>query len=318
MPIRRTSKKKDDGKKADGKPKNDDATKAAAAKVDTIDQREMATQYGLSYAFLKGHPELRRVFEQAVAETWSPARFVAEIRNTNWFKNTSESRRKYQQLAASDPQTLQDMMHETRASVRDMATEMGAQVSDALLSRISKNVLRYGMNDAQIRDTLAGAVRMGSQDTYGGQAAANVEHLRQTARNNGVTLSDKTVNNWAVRLAAGETIEGFDAYVRGMAKQAFPSFADQIDAGVDVADIADPYREQMARTLELNPQDIDLFDPTLRGALQAQTPDGQIGLKPMWQWERELRKDQRFDQTQTARGEATKFAGELAQMFGRQ
>jgi hypothetical protein len=311
MPLGRKNKHKD--KKHDGHAKGD---QPAVGNVDDIDMRELATEFGFSYTFLKSVPELRRAFEQAVSDNWTPARFVAEVRSTKWFANNSESRRKYAQLKSSDPGTLRDMMNETRASVRDMAVEMGAQVPDSLLTRISKNVLRFGLNDAQIRDTLAGAVKMGAKDTYGGQAAANVAHLESVARANGVRLSDKTMQGWAVRLAAGESIEGFDAYVRGMAKQAYPAFAAQLDAGQNVEDIADPYRQQMARTLELNPEDIDLFDPTLRKALQAATKDGQVALKPMWKWEQELRHDPRFDKTQTARGDAAQFATTFLKSFG--
>jgi hypothetical protein len=288
----------------------------AGANVDDIDRREMAAQYGYALSVLKSVPELARIFDQAVAQTWSPARFVAEVRGTKWFKNNSEAMRNYLLLKKSDPRTFEARLNQTRSSIRDMAVAMGAQVDDKLLTRISNNVLRFGWNDAQIRDTLAGSVKQGEGDTWGGSAAANVEHLNATARANGVRLSDKTVSDWAIRLAAGESIEGFDAYVRGMAKQAYPAFADQIDAGVNVEDIADPYRQQMARTLELNPEDIDLFDPTLRQALQTQTKDGQIAMKPLWQFENELRHDARFDKTKTARTDGAEFASKLAQMFG--
>ena len=302
-------------KKDDAKPKAQQGGGDTPA-VDDIDRREMAAQYGYAMSVLKSVPELARLFDRAVAETWSPARFVAEVRGTKWFKNNSEAMRNYVILKKSDPRTFENRLNQTRAAVRDMAVEMGAQLSDKMLTRVANNVLRFGWNDAQIRDTLAGAVKQGAQDTWGGQAAANVEHLRATARANGVTLADKTVSDWAIRLAAGESIEGFDAYVREMAKKAFPAFAAQLDAGQNLEDIADPYRQQMARTLELNPEDIDLFDPTIRRALQAQTKDGQVGMKPLWQFEQELRHDRRFDRTMTARNDGAEFATKLAQLFG--
>lgn len=288
----------------------------ATPPADKIDRRELAAQYGYAMSVLKSAPELAGLFDQAVKETWTPERFVAEVRGTRWFRDNSEAMRNYLVLKKSDPRTFRMRLNQTRASVRDMAVTMGAQLSDKMLTRISDNVLRFGWSDAQIRDTLAGAVRQGAQDTWGGEAAANVENLRQTARANGIRLGDDTLQQWAVRLAAGEPISGFEQYVRGMAANAFPAWADRIKAGENVEDIADPYRQQMAQTLEINPRQIDLFDPTLRQALQPPQKDGQVVAKPLWQFERELMQDPRFDKTDQARTKAAQFATTIAKTFG--
>jgi len=189
-----------------------------------------------------------------------------------------------------------------RAQIRDIATEMGAQLSDQTLRQITNNVLKFGWNDSQIRDTLAGAIRMGAQDTYGGQAAVNAETLRNLALNNGIKLGDKQLREWLVRVGAGEDISGFEQYVRNMAKGVFPVFEREIDAGVNVRDLADPYIQQMAQTFELNANDIDLFDPTIRKALQTTDPDsGKIRSKPLWEFEQDLKRDKRWLATDNAR-----------------
>lgn len=285
--------------------------------TDTINPKDLAAEFGWNLAVLKSDPTLYAAFRQAVHNDWTPDRFVAEVRDTGWFQHHSDATRNYQILKTSDPATYRARLNQARASVRDLAVGMGAQVGDKFIDRVADNFLRFGWNDAQLRDTLAGSVGPGSLGSYGGQAAANVAHLHAVAEANGVRLADKTVQDWAVRIASGEQIDGFDQYVRGMAKTAFPALADRIDAGENVADIADPYRQQMARTLELNPESIDLFDPTLRKALQAQTTDGQVAMKPLWQFENELRHDPRADQTQQQRNDAAKFAATIGQTFGR-
>jgi len=58
----------------------------------------------------------------------------------------------------------------------------------------------------------------------------------------------------------------------------------------------------MAQTFELNPGDIDLFDPTIRKSLQASDPTtGKITMKPLWQFEQELKRDRRWLATDNAR-----------------
>jgi hypothetical protein len=225
---------------------------------------------------------------------------VAELRKTKWFQSHSEAMRKAQLQRQTDPRTWEANLNRARATIRDMAVKMGAQLSDAMLTKVATNVLNFGWNDSQIQDTLAGSIKMGAQDSYGGQAAVNADTLKQFAYNNGVRIGDKQLRDWVVRLGAGEDISGFEGYIRQTAKSAFPGYEQQLDAGMNVRDIADPYIQQMAHTLELSPDSIDLFDPTIRKALQAQNVDGKITQVPLWQFEQQLRKDKRWLSTDQA------------------
>jgi hypothetical protein len=285
--------------------------------VDGVDKRELAAQYGWAMSVLKSNPELWKIFNKAVLQTWSPQRFIAEVRGTDWFRTTSEARRNYQVLRDTDPATFEARVNQTRALIRDAAVAMGAQYSEKQVTQLAHNVLRYGWNDAQIRDTLAGSVKEGAKNTYGGEAAANVEQLRQVARLNGIQLSDKTLRNWAVRIAAGEMIDGFEQYIRAQAAEAYPQYADRLAAGDDLDDIVSPYRETMARVLELNPEELDLFDPTLRKSFQAvDEKTGQPTTKPLWQFERELKHDRRWRKTNNARDELMNAGQQVLRDFG--
>lgn len=265
---------------------------------------------------LRSDPSLKKLFDQAVAQTWEPARFVAELRKTSWFKTHSEAMRRAQLQRQTDPRTWEANLNQARASIRDMAVKMGAQLSDATLNRIATNVLNYGWNDSQIQDTLAGSIKMGAQDTYGGQAAVNADQLKQYAYNNGVKIGDKQLRDWVVRIGAGEDIAGFQEYIKNTAKGAFPGYEQQLDAGMNVRDIADPYIQQMAHTLELSPDSIDLFDPTIRKTLQTTDAQGKLVQKPLWQFEREMKQDPRWLQTKNARQELDGIGHSILQKWG--
>lgn len=285
-------------------------------KQDELSRSELALSYGFALSVLRSSPDLWKLFKKATKNNWTQPKFTAELRNTGWFKTTSEAQRNALVLRKTDPATWKARVNQTRALVRDAAVQMGSQLTDRQLERITKNVLRFGWNDAQIRDTLAGAIKAGANGGFGGQAEADAEQLRQVARNNGVKLGDKTLRQWLVRMGAGESIEGFEAYVRHMASSAFPEYAAHLKAGMDLDDVVDPYRQQMAQTLELNPEDLDLYDPTLRRALQTVDKDGKAASKPLWQFEAELKKDKRWLSTNNARDDIDSVAQRVLSDFG--
>jgi hypothetical protein len=51
--------------------------------------------------------------------------------------------------------------------------------------------------------------------------------------------------------AGTDTIDGFENVIKARAKAQFPHLANQIDAGMTVRDIADPYIASYAQTLEV-------------------------------------------------------------------
>jgi cysteinyl-tRNA synthetase len=259
---------------------------------------------------------LKRLFAQAVAHSWDQGKFTAELRSTRWFKQHGEAARNAMVLQKTDPGTWSQRTQEAAAQIQDMAAQMGAQLTTKSLKAIAANVITYGWNDSQIRNTLSQAVKVTAQGSFYGQAEVNAETLRQTAQNNGVRVSDTTLRSWVQRIAAGEPVEGFETYVRNMAAGAFPAWADQVKAGHDIKDLASPYMEQMAKTLEMNVNDIDLFDPTIRKTLQATDDKGAPVSKPMYAFEQSLKQDKRWRYTDGARNELDAVGRGVLKDFG--
>jgi hypothetical protein len=83
-----------------------------------------------------------------------------------------------------------------------------------------------------------------------------------------------------------------------------------IDQGVDLDTIYSPYKNLMANTLEINPETITLNDPTLRTAITAENE------VPLYQFERQLRQDNRWQYTNQARSEVADAAKKILQDFG--
>jgi hypothetical protein len=148
----------------------------------------------------------------------------------------------------------------------------------------------------------------------GGSVGADLTKLRATARANGfdldTTFKDQ-INNWMQRLAVGESVETFQNTIRSQAKLGLPDkVANLLDQGLDLANIYAPYKNLMAAVLEVAPDSINLNDGTLRSAIG---PEKEMSL---YDFQRVLRKDPRWQYTDNARTEASDSVLKVLRDFG--
>ena len=141
--------------------------------------------------------------------------------------------------------------------------------------------------------------------------------LKNLAADNGVMLSDTAALSYSNKIVAG-TIDENTAFntIRESAANAFPSLAEKIKAGIDVKNLADPYIQSMSNILEVPDTAIDLFDPKIRNAMAFTLPDGKIGTKSIYEFEKELRQDPRWQYTNKAREQAASVATTVLRDFG--
>ena len=99
--------------------------------------------------------------------------------------------------------------------------------------------------------------------------------------------------------------------VRKLAALGQPQYVrDLLGQGYDLETIYSPYKQRMAQVLELNPDAIDLRDPTLRMAI---SDKGDMNL---FDYERSLRKDSRWQYTQSANDEVSTAVLGVLRDFG--
>ena len=148
----------------------------------------------------------------------------------------------------------------------------------------------------------------------GGAIGADLTTLRATARANGFDLDTQfgsNINDWLQRLARGESIETFKNTIRGAAKLGLPDkVASLLDQGLDIKDVYAPYRNVMASVLEVAPDSISLDDKTLRMAIG---PEKEMSI---YDFQRTLRKDPRWQYTNNAREEASTAVLGVLRDFG--
>ena len=152
-----------------------------------------------------------------------------------------------------------------------------------------------------------------------GPAGQYFTAFKEFAYKNGIQLSDSAALDYASKVVAGKLDDStVISTLQESAASAFPQLADKIKAGIDVKTLADPYIQSMANTLEIPAAAIDLFDPKIRSALAYTLPDGKVGTKSIYDFERELRQDDRWQYTNQARKEVADATLNVLRDFGLQ
>jgi ribosome recycling factor len=143
------------------------------------------------------------------------------------------------------------------------------------------------------------------------KAALTSQSILGTARANGVTLNQAQIDSFAKRVQDGENIKTIDSEIRSIAGLGMPEKVQKLLAqGIDLNTVYSPYKNLMASILEVNPESIDLKDPTLRSAIG---PDKEM---PIYDFEKALRKDYRWQYTDNAKKDVSNVALKVLKDFG--
>jgi hypothetical protein len=234
----------------------------------------------------------------------------SELQKSSWFqtKGTVAAERitlKLQARAVYEQQLDAEVSEFTRE-----LTRLGLQLPAGTdLRKFVENFYDAGLdfNSTRVKDMLAG---LGT--TQQGGATTNVKDaLKAAARSFGVTYNDAWFEQAARSVALGtSTLEQWQDEIKTLAKNSFPAFAKQIDAGLTVEAIVSPYRGKMATILELPYEMVSLDDPLMRAAYANGEPMG------LWDFEKMLRNDQRWAYTKQARSELDSVGRQVLKDFG--
>ena len=172
--------------------------------------------------------------------------------------------------------------------------------------------------DTNIKSQLvSGKQAIGKGNIPEGPSGKFFTEFKNFAAKNGIMLSDSAATDYANKAVAG-LIDADTIYstLRESAASAFPQLADKIKSGIDLKTLADPYIQSMSNILEIPYTAIDLFDPKIRSALSYTQADGKVGTKSIYDFEKELRQDVRWQYTNNAKKEVADTTLRVLQDFG--
>lgn len=280
---------------------------------------DWTVEYGTQAALVNSNPELKALFNLAVAEKWNPNKFKAAFENTGWFKGNGPTWRLAETARLSDPGAWNASLTEIKNQIAQSAKDMGFKLNPADADKLANDTLYLswgkGVDSALLKQHVA---TVGRITGTGGEVATTMQQLKNQAGSMGMQYGDDWFANAAKSTLSGASnVDYYNKIIRDDAKSKYAAFADQIDKGQTVESIASPYVQSMARILELSPTDINLNDPTISQALQGFDAQNKPVAKPVWAFERELKTDDRYFKTNKAHQDMTGLATEIARQFGK-
>lgn len=271
---------------------------APGGEHEKLSPEELAASYGWAYSFLNSIPELRTLFTEAVDQTWSQDMFQAKLRDTKWFKDNSADMRRAALEKTTDPATWNAKVGAAKIQIMQLAAQMGASIPMDKLNKIVEQAVTLNMDEAGLKNVLGGYVTFNEKGYLGGQAAMFEKNMRGFAYAQGVEINRETLKSQAQLLARGlATEQDFKDQIVNQAISTFPNYAQQLQAGVTMMEIASPYIQRMAEDLELPYTKISLRDPLVRQALNGTNKEGKpVGMDSV-AFQNLIRQDPRWKMT---------------------
>ena len=225
------------------------------------------------------------------------------------FGPTKEQRKEYYELL--DAAEKKALRRSTRTG--DVVTTTDDLLDEEDMFEIRTKVLKPALKGTPLEQITAG----------GGKLAQQISDLKEYASEYGINLSTENALSQVkqqLKRGALKDLSQQQSQIREMSKAFYPNVADLIDKGVSIKDIADPFIQQKASTLDLPKSSISIFDNDIQKALNNTAEDGvtkRQGVMSISQSELMFRENPDFMRTKTAIDEAYSFISQLGRLFGK-
>jgi hypothetical protein len=273
------------------------------------EQQEMASRYGWALSVLRSNPELSKLFDRAVSGSYNSQRFVAELRNTTWYKTRGETYRQNEVLKGADPAEYQRRWSQAKATVSDAYLAMFGQAPSATaLNQMAGSAFNMGYSSAEINDMVGKSFNVAQQmkNGIGGTLGEAERQIRSSIEDYGLDMGEPWIARQLNYIATGRTDTTATAnYLQKQAISKYGAYKEELEQGMTMKDIAEPFRQLMAKTLELSDKSLSIADPSIQKALSHREtakggkPGGPAQM-PLWQFESQLKSDKRWLGTQNA------------------
>jgi hypothetical protein len=289
--------------------------------------------------------QLGKLLLKAVEEGYDNKRFLDEAMLTDWWQSNSGSVReriiglnKYKELqkkgldvSKSDFGMYQtDKMRQVKNRAKELA---GITLDDAAAQKIVEDIYNGFLdNDKLAIDRLiipyvsktTNLYGQGAVTGFGGEALQVQQTLASIAKANGLSIADvlpklggTALGKDAEQNAIQEILSGnLDlntvlSNARQIAAQGQPEYVrNLLGSGYNLEDIYAPYKRTMASVLELDPEQIDLNDNSLRMAINEK------GDMNIYDYKKALRQDSRWQYTGQAKESVSNAALKVLKDFG--
>lgn len=258
--------------------------------------------------------------DAAVGQPWATDKLQGALKNTSWWKTTSDSERQWEQTMAEDPGQAQQQIGNLAAQIRSELIQQGVALDDSRIRQVAEQSLRWNWSNDQTK----AALDLELQRAPGVLMSKVGVDFKALASQFAVPISDAQIQTWAAHAISGEKPdELFRQYLVQQANQRFRDnheLLDYIAKGGTPSQYFDPYKQIAGQTLGVNPDNVDLSDPKWSAAINSTIDDkGTIGPMSYSQWETYLKTNAAFNYQATQQGQAdqSSLADTIGKLFGK-
>jgi len=225
------------------------------------------------------------------------------IRKSKFFQENVKATRDALLLQKADPATFNDTIENYKDEIRQTFIDAGAEYNEKQIADLANKAALFKLKKEDFVKIVADSVDF--QSSYlRGLANSYATGVRKTASSYGITLPDgsKELKNFVkAKFTGAMSDDDITAVFREEAIKAFPNFKARFEAGATLDDVAKPFRDDIASTLELNSEDIGYNDNLLKSVLTATNPkDGSPYAMSRAEVTKLAMNDSRFDSTKKA------------------
>lgn len=298
------------------------AEAGAAGKDKRPWQKIIQQEFGAYAAYIGIDPVVDKALGQLARQEIDGTRFDAMVRSSQWWKNTNDFIRQWDLKERTAGSTAPKEIADRVQMMRDYAlAEFGVSLPPESVQSFARESLRQGMQDAVWKNGVGSIIVKG--DNLGAidqlRSGSVGQTLRKINADYGYDASPDFINKSISNVVTGTmTTASYRDEVLKQVKALYGQDVGQLlDQGYTISDVAQPYMNVAAKTLEVDR--VDFSDPKFRAALDFTDQSGNRRRMTLAEWESRLRSDSQYgwSKTDQAKNLAREAASTILKAFGK-
>lgn len=250
-----------------------------------------------------------------------PSIVASYMAKTGWFKKYGEEASLRLVAEKQRPGKFKEEVGSYRSGIEEAMNRLGVTLSPQMMDKLARDSYIYGWDAARAIDEAQAQFAESGDVTYdGGEIGEAQDALEEAAWALGVDLTAEDLRRMREDVIDGKGYQSQLDGLRERSAQMYSVFADQIRSGQSLREVGSAYFQKAADLLELgSPDQVDLNDPLFSGGrafMAADPATGKMTQKGLWEFEKEVKKDQRWLNTKNAKDSTYERTGQVLQLMG--
>jgi len=270
--------------------------------------------------------DMTELLRRSITEKWyeeddsiATQLFTGGLTGTNYYRTTTTNQQNFDK---STPANKQQLIDTQKLNISQTYGEL--QLNDETITGIATKAARDGKTGKALELLVYQAAFAAKPETAEMPVATPVtraltstqaDQVRAAARKYGQFASNNDIQSV---LTGATTLDNLTQNYKLTAKRIFRGLAQDIDSGLTVEQVFDPYRRYAASVLEKPLESIDLFDAAGKPTNFQDAIFGNEGPLSLGDWVTKLKSDDKYGYqfTNQARQQATNLVMEMEKAFG--